>query len=257
MLRQLGIPARLVNGFRTGEYNSIGSNWTVRQYHAHSWVEAFFPPYGWIEFDPTPTDPGQPKTGFVRLISDLTDAIDLWWWEGVLNYDSSKQYRVLTVLQATLEKCRQSLASFFAHVYEKGRVHISIAQTRSLAASLGKGWILCAALLPLAVFILIRRLRRRILGHLQRVWYHDNAKTVAASFFAEALDLLRDRGLKLDRGQTALEFARSLQGKLSRDPFLTLTQMYYSIRFGPPDLPFDRAEAQTQLRLLRESLRKI
>ena len=54
MLRQTGIPARLVNGFRTGEYNALGDAWVVRQYDAHSWVEAYFKPYGWIEFDPTP-----------------------------------------------------------------------------------------------------------------------------------------------------------------------------------------------------------
>ena len=240
MLRQLGIPARLVNGFRTGEYNSIGNNWTVRQHHAHSWVEAYFPPYGWIEFDPTPTDPGQPKTGFVRLLSDLTDAIDLWWWEGVLNYDSSKQYRVLSVTYAALDKCRHSVESFFVHAYEKGRVSISIDQTRSIASAFGKGWLVCAVLIPLAVLMLIRRWRRRISGLIRRVWHHDDPKTVAASFFAEALDLLGDRGFKLDRSQTALEFALSLQGKPPGDPFLALTQMYYAIRFGPPDLPFNR-----------------
>ena len=54
LLRHLGVPARLVNGFRSGEYNALGRAFTVRQYDAHSWVEAFFPPYGWIEFDPTP-----------------------------------------------------------------------------------------------------------------------------------------------------------------------------------------------------------
>jgi transglutaminase-like putative cysteine protease len=256
MLRQLGIPARLVNGFRTGEYNSIGDNWTVRQYHAHSWVEAYFPPYDWIEFDPTPTDPGHPKTGFVRLISDLTDAIDLWWWEGILNYDSSKQYRVLSVLRAALEKCRYSVESLFAHAYEKGRMHISMIRTRNLASAFAKGWIVWAALIPLAVLLLVRRWRRRIFGRIKRALHHGNSKTVAVSFFTEALHLLGDRGLKLGRGQTAMEFARSLHGQPPGDPFLALTQMYYSIRFGPPDLPFNHAEAQAQLCLLRNSLRK-
>ena len=255
MLRQLGIPARLVNGFRTGEYNRIGNSWTVRQYHAHSWVEAYFPPYGWIEFDPTPTDPGQPKTGFVRLLSDLTDAIDLWWWEGVLNYDFSKQYRVLSIMHGALEKCRHSVESFFVHVYEKGSAPISIDQTRSIASAFGKGWIVCAVLIPLAILLLIRRWRRRISGLIQRVWHQDDPKTVATSFFKEALDLLGDRGFKLDRSQTALEFALSLQGTPPGDPFLALTQMYYAIRFGPPDLPFNRPEAQIQLRLLRAHTR--
>jgi protein-glutamine gamma-glutamyltransferase len=254
MLRQLGIPARLVNGFRTGEFNSIGNNWTVRQHHAHSWVEAYFPPYGWIEFDPTPADPGQPKTGFVHLLSDLTDAIDLWWWEGVINYDSSKQYRVLSVTYAALDTCRHRVADFFVHAYEKGSVPIPIAQTRSIASAFGKGWMVWAVLIPLVALLLIRRWRRRILGRIQRAWHRDNSRALAASFFGEALELLGDRGFKRNRGQTALEFAGSLKGKPPGKPFLALTQLYYEMRFGPPDLPFNGAEAQTQLRLLRNSL---
>jgi protein-glutamine gamma-glutamyltransferase len=256
MLRQLGIPARLVNGFRTGEYNSIGNNWTVRQHHAHSWVEAYFPPYGWIEFDPTPTDTEQPKTGFARLLSDLTDAIDLWWWEGVLNYDSSKQYRVLSVTYAALDTCRNRMESFFAHAYKKGGALISIDKARGLAFTFSRGWLGCAVLFLLAILMSRRRLRRRISGLIRQAWHHGNPKGAAASFFAEALDLLGDRGFRRDRSQTALEFALSLQGKPPGDSFLALTQMYYAIRFGPPDLPFNRIEAQTQLRYLRNSLRK-
>ncbi len=130
-------------------------------------------------------------------------------------------------------------------------------QTRSLASAFGKGWLVCAVFIPLAALMLIRRWRRRISGLIRRVWHHNDPKTVAASFFAEALDLLGDRGFKLDRSQTALEFALSLQGKPPGDSFLALTQMYYAIRFGPPDLPFNRMEAQTQLGLLRNSLARI
>ncbi len=54
MLRTLGIPSRVVNGFRTGEFNDLTSQYVVRASNAHSWVEAYFPNYGWIAFDPTP-----------------------------------------------------------------------------------------------------------------------------------------------------------------------------------------------------------
>ncbi len=255
MLRQLGIPARLVNGFRAGEYNSIGDNWTVRQYHAHSWVEAYFPPYGWIEFDPTPVDPGQTRTGFVRLISDLTDAIDLWWWEGVLNYDSSKQYRVMNALQAALEKSRQTATGFFKCAYEIGSAALTWESARNMASGFSHWWIVCAALVLLSVSMLAPRWRRRFLGNVERAWHRDSPKSVAVSFFNEAMALLGDHGLKLEQGQTAMEFARSLKGMPPGDPFLALAGMYYSVRFGPPDMPFDRAEAQLQLRLLRDSLR--
>src|SRR5262249_33648067 len=95
MLRELEIPARLVNGFRAGEYNRFGDAFIVRQYDAHSWVEAYFPPYGWIEFDPTPPDPAQPGRGWLRVVSHLLDAADLWWLEEIVNYTSWSQGQML------------------------------------------------------------------------------------------------------------------------------------------------------------------
>jgi transglutaminase-like putative cysteine protease len=54
MLRSLGIPVRLVNGYGPGNapLNSSGV-WTVRDSDAHTWPEVFFPTYGWIPFEPT------------------------------------------------------------------------------------------------------------------------------------------------------------------------------------------------------------
>ena len=57
MLRTLGIPSRVVNGFRTSEFNDLTGNYVIRASSAHSWVEAYFPGYGWVSFDPTPGSP--------------------------------------------------------------------------------------------------------------------------------------------------------------------------------------------------------
>ena len=54
MLRMGGIPARVASGFSPGSYNSERKDYVVRDTDAHSWVEAYFAPYGWITFDPTP-----------------------------------------------------------------------------------------------------------------------------------------------------------------------------------------------------------
>jgi transglutaminase-like putative cysteine protease len=54
MLRMGGIPARVASGFSPGTYNSERKDWVVRDTDAHSWVEAYFKPYGWVTFDPTP-----------------------------------------------------------------------------------------------------------------------------------------------------------------------------------------------------------
>jgi transglutaminase-like putative cysteine protease len=54
MLRSLGIPARLVNGYGPGTYDARRHLWMVNESDAHTWPEVFFPGYGWIPFEPTP-----------------------------------------------------------------------------------------------------------------------------------------------------------------------------------------------------------
>jgi transglutaminase-like putative cysteine protease len=58
MLRSLGIPTRLVNGFGPGTFNPPTESNVVRGEDAHTWVEVYFPNYGWIPFEPTPDDLG-------------------------------------------------------------------------------------------------------------------------------------------------------------------------------------------------------
>lgn len=53
MLRSQGIPARMAAGFAQGEYDAATGQYIVREADAHTWVEAYFPGYGWIEFEPT------------------------------------------------------------------------------------------------------------------------------------------------------------------------------------------------------------
>ncbi len=54
MLRAEGVPARLVAGYAGGVYNPEKRVYEVRQNVAHTWVEVYFPGYGWQRFEPTP-----------------------------------------------------------------------------------------------------------------------------------------------------------------------------------------------------------
>jgi transglutaminase-like putative cysteine protease len=54
MLRMGGIPARVAVGFTTGSFDSASHQYVVGDVDAHAWVEAWFPRYGWVRFDPTP-----------------------------------------------------------------------------------------------------------------------------------------------------------------------------------------------------------
>jgi transglutaminase-like putative cysteine protease len=58
MLRSLNIPTRLVSGYGPETSNSPNGRaqrqLVVTTSDAHSWVESYFPEYGWIPFEPTP-----------------------------------------------------------------------------------------------------------------------------------------------------------------------------------------------------------
>jgi len=60
MLRSLGIPTRLVNGFGPGSFDGATQTYIVRGEDAHTWVESYFPGYGWIPFEPTADGVYQP-----------------------------------------------------------------------------------------------------------------------------------------------------------------------------------------------------
>lgn len=57
MARAVGIPARLASGYTQGEYYSAYDVYRIRELNAHTWVEVYFPRYGWVEFEPTASQP--------------------------------------------------------------------------------------------------------------------------------------------------------------------------------------------------------
>jgi len=58
MLREEGIPARMVTGYSTGQ--QVGDDrYVVRGLNSHAWVEVYFPEHGWVTFDPTPSEARQ------------------------------------------------------------------------------------------------------------------------------------------------------------------------------------------------------
>jgi hypothetical protein len=57
MLRSQGIPSRVVSGYAQGEFDEESSSYRVRASNAHTWVEVYFPLYGWVQFEPTASIP--------------------------------------------------------------------------------------------------------------------------------------------------------------------------------------------------------
>jgi len=68
MLRSVGVAARYASGYNQGYYDEYRGAWVVQEANAHAWPEVYFPGYGWIEFEPTPSQstfrlPSRPDGG--------------------------------------------------------------------------------------------------------------------------------------------------------------------------------------------------
>lgn len=94
LLRSVGIPARNVNGFLGGGWNEFGNFLTVTQNQAHSWVEVWFPRYGWLQFDPTPAAADEAaiaQRAWFGPFRFLVDGLEHRWNKWVLEYNLETQ----------------------------------------------------------------------------------------------------------------------------------------------------------------------
>jgi transglutaminase-like putative cysteine protease len=73
MARVVGIPARVAAGYSQGEYNSDTGAYRVKEKNAHAWVEIYFPRYGWVEFEPTASEPAIVRPKPPRVIEPSED----------------------------------------------------------------------------------------------------------------------------------------------------------------------------------------
>ena len=53
LMRELGIPARVVTGYQGGALNPVDGYFEVRQSDAHAWAEVWLEQRGWVRIDPT------------------------------------------------------------------------------------------------------------------------------------------------------------------------------------------------------------
>ncbi len=79
MLRTLGIPSRVAVGYALDAADAAETKYIVRKDDAYSWVEVFFPGYGWVEFNPTQDRPGSTDgagSGGAGVVGSLDNTVD-------------------------------------------------------------------------------------------------------------------------------------------------------------------------------------
>jgi len=222
MLRDLGIPARLVNGFQSGIANPYSGTLVIRASDAHTWVEAFFPETGWTVFDPTPGGAPPPQNMWTTL-SLYLDAADTFWRDWVLSYDLGRQISLASRLESQARDFRTGgwplnpqwlvgkAETAAAWVYNHGRA------LTGFAVAVG-----------LAIFgtLQIRRWRPARLARQGR-----SAPSDATLFYSRMLQVMKRRGFQKPAWFTPQEFANSVPpaAGIDLDQF---TAAYYALRFG-------------------------
>ena len=77
LLRSLGVPARLAVGYASGDNVDNPEFYTVRQRDAHAWPEVYFPGIGWVEFEPTASQPTIIRPQLITENEEERDFTDL------------------------------------------------------------------------------------------------------------------------------------------------------------------------------------
>jgi transglutaminase-like putative cysteine protease len=231
MLRTVGIPSRVVNGFRTGEFNDVSSQYVVRASNAHSWVEAYFPGSGWVSFDPTPAGPGEMHTGWDRVMLYL-DAAASFWREWVISYDIGHQ-------RALGQKAQRRTRQVFADLQRWAREHYArvmtaVRRTSKEMAHQPLGWAI-GGVLTAGLLLLLANARR--IWQAVRNWRFasrpEKSPQVAATiWYGRMLRMTARRGLRKSPVQTPAEFVTSIEDEGLREGVARFTQRYEGARFG-------------------------
>jgi transglutaminase-like putative cysteine protease len=233
MLRTLQIPSRVVNGFRSDEFNDVTGNYVVRAKDAHSWVEAYFPGYGWVTFDPTPGGAIGTPEGWGRAMLYL-DAAASFWREWVISYDSSHQsilgQSALNGTRSSWEGARLWAQFRYERMLKWARRTL---RERSVERSPAPWvwWITAFAL----ILLLLANAGRivRIIRMMQLQAHPERSPHQAASMWYDRMARhMARRGLQKSTTQTAGEFVRLIEDERLRARVGKFTEAYESARFG-------------------------
>jgi hypothetical protein len=225
MLRSLGIPSRVVKGYRGADDQGEGV-YVIRHNHAHAWVEILVPHdephrpvFDWLTLDPTPAESATTRAMF---------SLSHWWQEG----------------QRSVVQLWQSLIIDY-NADEQAELVDSLRPGRSLAALRRFGVPLLAGLGALFGLLVLRRLRRR-----RRAAGARPADVEA--FYARLLALLaRHAALRPRFGQTPREFGETVRQFFASRPAWAavadlptgVIELFYRVRFG--GRPLTEPESQT------------
>ncbi|MBQ2620183.1 MAG: DUF3488 domain-containing protein [Thermoguttaceae bacterium] len=277
LLRSLNVPAQPVIGYVTNEYSKYGEYFTVRQRHAHAWVEVWIPSSqldldydkespaivtadnfnsykktwsqsdwrygGWLRLDPTPSV-SQEETQinvFVDWFGSMFDWMNVQWEKYIIKMDPrTQQTQVYDPIYHFWGK-----SPMYRWFHDRfGKISIRAVLTALIIFFIGLYWTLKL------LNIIWKWLQIRFKLNSSRL----RAIETRVEFYRRFEKALRRRGFTRRADQTPLEFALELE-ELPQFANWTIrpkeiAMKYYAVRYGG-----ETASAEW-IRSVRANLRK-
>lgn len=216
LMRNAGIPARVVTGFAGGQRNAYGDYFVVRRMDAHAWAEVWLPQRGWVRVDPTAAvaperiydtledrlgdGAGNTLQGRWAQLGQVGDFLRRGWNDLVLSFDANRQQQLLRPLGIDRLRPAQLAGIFIAFA----------------AAALG--WM---------AWLLARGERER--DPLLRAWHRLGRRYAR-------------HGLARDAAEPAMEWAQRVHRQRPDPALISLSQRFVQARYAgaEPDLSLVR-----------------
>ncbi len=259
LLRAVGIPSRLVSGFKGGEQDTYSGAYVVEERHAHAWVEAFINGR-WRTFDPTPAaraesvkDVGSERS----VISSASTFFTALWQQRIVRLSiDEQQQQIYSPLSEVLRQMARNVSNLFGgdsrrltEILSDPRRWFSVPMFVGTAVVLGMIFLVrrqWRKLFPESRslrdwFAVLRRAFRRILS--------PDESAVRIEFYERFAKLLARQGLVRQAAQTPGEFAEIASQELAARLTAAeldgipdnLAALFYRVRFGREPLSSDEA----------------
>ena len=158
MLRTLGIPSRVVNGYAATDQNPLTGFIEVRGTDGHAWTEAYHPGLGWVPYEPT---------SYYQLPQQQT--------EQELTYEKVNEYvdRQLEILEQ--QQVDWSISKVMLQLWQNLVLAVSVVALAIKWVALEFGlYIIAAGISVLVVWMLCQQLKPK--------WYEYRLKKAVASY---------------------------------------------------------------------------
>ncbi|MBX6314579.1 MAG: transglutaminase domain-containing protein, partial [Isosphaeraceae bacterium] len=273
LLRSVDIPARVVNGFKGGDWNTLGRVLYVRQKHAHSWVEALLSEEPeaeprWLTLDPTPASQREAVVaqigGLATRLRPVSDYLRYLWVFYIAGYSAERQKMILyDPALRLIAEAQRGFGMMLAGPRALLAWLLDFPDIRSFFSVRG-------FVVSVVAMLLLVGLYRAVLGlsrFLRRRPGDQDSLGLAAgvAFYHRLLEVLASCGLSRPAAETPREFAhraalflagREMDGEAIAEVPTQVVEAFYHVRFGGQRLdPEALRHLETRLDALEARLR--